>query len=151
MKVFSNIEALVACVGQEVAVSDWLTLEQADITRFADATRDWQWIHVDPARAAHTPFGGTIVHGFFTLSLLPYFLDASVKIERCGMSINYGTDKVRFTAPLPSGSRLRARLTLGAAKALEAGSYQSTSHVTFEREGGSKPVCVAEALVRLYP
>jgi acyl dehydratase len=151
VKVFSDIGALVACVGQEVAVSDWLTLEQADITRFADATRDWQWIHVDPARAAGTPFGGTIVHGFFTLSLLPYFLDTSVKIERCGMSINYGTDKVRFTAPLPSGSRLRARLTLGAAKALEASSYQITWHVAFEREGGSKPVCVAEVLVRLYP
>ncbi|MFZ8939183.1 MAG: MaoC family dehydratase [Burkholderiaceae bacterium] len=151
MKTFADLAALVACEGQEVAVSDWLTIEQADIQRFADATKDWQWIHVQPELAAQTPFGGTIAHGFFTLSLMPYFLESSIRIERCGMSINYGTERVRFPSPLPCGSRLRARFTLGSATPVGAGSYQIAWHVVFEREGGDKPVCVAQALVRLYP
>lgn len=150
MRVFDTLEALVACVGQEVAVSDWFTLTQAHIDRFADATGDHQWIHVDARRAAAGPFGRTIAHGFLTLSLVSGFSDRSLRVDDVGMAINYGLNKVRFTAPVPVDSRLRMRMTLLAATPVEGG-WQLTWNNVVEREDQDKPVCIAESLARYYP
>lgn len=141
---------LAACVGQEVAVSDWITITQQQVKLFAEATGDHQWIHVDPEKAAVGPFGGTIAHGFLTLSLLPRFFDASFEVSGSRMGVNYGLNKVRFTAPVPVGSRLRARMKLLAAEPIDNGGVQLSWEVMVEREGASKPVCVAESLVRYY-
>jgi acyl dehydratase len=151
MKTFQTLSELAACVGQEVAVSDWLTVTQAQVNLFAEATGDHQWIHVDPDKAATGPFGGPIAHGFLTLSLLPKFFETSFEIVQSRMGVNYGLNKVRFTAPVPVGSRLRARMTLLASEPIANDGLQMTWEVLVEREGGSKPVCVAESLVRRYP
>lgn len=152
MKTFHTLADLAACTGQEVAVTDWTTITQQQVNLFADATGDHQWIHVDPERAAAGPFGGPIAHGFLTLSLLPRFFESAFEITGARMGVNYGLNKVRFTAPVPVGSRLRARLTLLAADPAGAqGGMQFTWEVTVEREGAAKPVCIAESLVRCYP
>ena len=151
MKTFQTLSDLAACTGQEVAVSDWLTITQQQVNLFADATGDHQWIHVDPERAAAGPFGGTIAHGFLTLSLLPKFFESSFEIIESRMGVNYGLNKVRFMAPVPVGSRLRARMTLLSAEPIEGNGLQMAWNVTVEREGADKPVCVAESLVRRYP
>lgn len=151
MKTFQTLNDLAACVGQEVAVSDWLTITQEQIHLFAQATGDHQWIHVDEERAQAGPFGGPIAHGFLTLSLLPRFFEMAFEIAESGMGVNYGLNKVRFTSPVPVNSRLRARMTLLRAEAIEQGGLQLAWHVNVEREGSDKPVCVAEALVRRYP
>ena len=151
MKTFLTIADLAACVGQEVAVSDWTTITQQQIQLFADATHDHQWIHVDPERAAAGPFGAPIAHGFLTLSLIPSFFRSAFEVAQSRMGVNYGVNKVRFTAPVPVGSRLRARLRLLAAQPIDKAGMQMTWSVTVEREGAGKPVCVAETLVRLYP
>ena len=118
---------------------------------FADATGDHQWIHVDPEKAALGPFGAPIAHGFLTLSLLPKFFESSFEIVGSRMGVNYGLNKVRFTAPVPVGSRLRAQMLLLASEAIANDGVQMTWQVTVEREGYDKPVCVAESLVRRYP
>ena len=151
MKIFQTLSELAACVGQEVAVSDWITITQQQVNLFAEATGDQQWIHVDVEKAAAGPFGGTIAHGFLTLSLLPKFFESSFQIIESRMGVNYGLNKVRFMAPVPVGSRLRARMTLLAAEPIDQGGLQMNWQVTVEREGASKPVCVAESLVRRYP
>ena len=151
MKIFQTLSELAACVGQEVAVSDWITITQQQVNLFAEATGDQQWIHVDVEKAADGPFGGTIAHGFLTLSLLPKFFESSFQIIESRMGVNYGLNKVRFMAPVPVGSRLRARMTLLAAEPIDQGGLQMNWQVTVEREGASKPVCVAESLVRRYP
>lgn len=151
MKTFKTLADLAACVGQEVAVSDWTTIGQAQVNRFADATHDQQWIHVDPEKAAAGPFGGPIAHGFLTLSLLPYFFESSFEVTGSRMGVNYGLNKVRFTSPVPVGSRLRARMKLLGAAPVDNAGMQFTWDVTVEREGGDRPVCVAESLARLYP
>lgn len=151
MKTFQTLSDLAACTGQEVAVSDWLTITQQQVNLFADATGDHQWIHVDPERAAAGLFGGTIAHGFLTLSLLPKFFESSFEIIESRMGVNYGLNKVRFMAPVPVGSRLRARMTLLSAEPIEGNGLQMAWNVTVEREGADKPVCVAESLVRRYP
>ena len=151
MKTFQTLSDLAACTGQEVAVSDWLTITQQQVNLFADATGDHQWIHVDPERAAAGLFGGTIAHGFLTLSLLPKFFESSFEIIESRMGVNYGLNKVRFMAPVPVGSRLRARMTLLSAEPIEGNGLQMAWEVTVEREGAAKPVCVAESLVRRYP
>jgi acyl dehydratase len=151
MKTFQNIDELIACVGQTVAVSEWISITQQKIDLFAEATGDHQWIHVDPEKAAAGPFGTTIAHGFFTLSLLPKFFDSSFEILGSRMGVNYGLNKVRFTAPVPVDSRLRGHLKLLAAEAIDNAGVQMTWEVTVEREGQLKPVCVAESLVRRYP
>lgn len=151
MRRFDSLDALAACVGQDVAVSDWVEVGQAQVDAFAEATGDRQWIHVDPVRAAQGPFGGPIAHGFLTLSLLPVFFDSALALPTQGMGVNYGLNRVRFTAPVPVGSRVRAHLHLLAAEALAPAGWQFTWSVQVEREGQSKPVCVAEALVRRYP
>lgn len=151
MKIFETLADLAACTGQEVAVSDWITITQQQVNLFAEATGDHQWIHVDPEKAAAGPFGGPIAHGFLTLSLLPRFFESSFEITGSRMGVNYGLNKVRFTAPVPVGSRLRARMKLLAAEAIDSAGMQMTWEVTVEREGSPKPVCVAESLVRRYP
>ena len=151
MKTFQTLADLAACVGQVVAVSDWTTITQQQVNMFADATGDHQWIHVDPEKAAAGPFGGPIAHGFLTLSLLPKFFESSFEIVGSRMGVNYGLNKVRFMAPVPVGSRLRASMKLLASEPIDGNGVQMTWEVTVEREGSGKPVCVAESLVRRYP
>jgi acyl dehydratase len=151
MRVFETLQDLAACVGQEVAVSDWIAVTQEQVNQFAEATGDPQWIHVDVERAKNGPFGGTIAHGFLTLSMLPKFFESSFEIRQTRMGINYGLNRVRFTSVVPVGSRLRARMTLKAAEWIEQGGLQMTWSVSVEREGHDKPVCVAESLSRRYP
>lgn len=151
MRTFENLAALAACVGQDVATSEWITVTQEQVNLFADATGDHQWIHVDPQKAAAGPFGTTIAHGFLTLSLLPRFFESSFDISGSRLGVNYGLNKVRFTAPVPVGSRLRAHMHLLAAEPVDGNGVQLTWRVTVEREGEAKPVCVAESLVRRYP
>ena len=151
MRVFETLQDLAACVGQEVAVSDWIAVTQEQVNQFAEATGDPQWIHVDVERAKNGPFGGTIAHGFLPLSMLPKFFESSFEIRQTRMGINYGLNRVRFTSVVPVGSRLRARMTLKAAEWIEQGGLQMTWSVTVEREGHDKPVCGAESLSRRYP
>ena len=150
MKTFAKLADLVACQGQDVATSDWVQMTQERVGRFADATSDHQWIHVDPDRARSGPFGTTIAHGFLTLSLIPHFLETALRVEGLRMVVNYGLNKVRFTAPVPVGSRIRAHLHLMAVQTLEPEGLQLSWRITMELEGASKPACVAEALVRYY-
>ncbi|MEV4948474.1 MaoC family dehydratase [Streptomyces sp. NPDC053755] len=148
-RIFTSAEELRAAVGEQLGHSEWLEIEQKRIDLFADATGDHQWIHVDPERAAAGPFGTTIAHGYLTLSLLPALVPQIMRVEGMKMGINYGTEKVRFPAPVPVGSRLRAGAVL--TKVEEAGGgVQVTATVTIEREGGDKPVCVAESVSRYY-
>lgn len=142
---------LPALVGTEVAVSGWFEVGQERINRFAEATEDRQWIHVDPERCAReSPFGTPVAHGFLTLSLLPAMLEDAIAIAGMRMGLNYGLNRVRFPAPLPAGSRVRGRWLLAGCEAIEGG-VQLTWNVAIEPEGeGAKPVCVAEFLVRAY-
>ena len=151
MKTFETLADMAACVGQEVAVSDWVTITQEQVNLFAQATGDQQWIHVDVERAKQGSFGAPIAHGFLTLSLLPVFFESSMDVTQSRMGVNYGLNKVRFTAPVPVGSRLRARMTLLASEPIDNDGVQMTWSVRVEREGVDKPVCVAESLVRRYP
>lgn len=150
MKTFHSYSEVSACVGQEVAVTDWITITQEQVNLFAQATGDHQWIHVDPERARAGPFGAPIAHGFLTLSLIPRFFELAIHIEGARMGVNYGLNRVRFTSPVPVGSRVRARMTLQATEALQPDGMQMTWLVTVEREGGDKPACVAESLSRSY-
>lgn len=150
MKTFHTYAELRACAGQEVDITDWLAIAQEQVNLFADATGDHQWIHTDPVKAAQGPFGKPIAHGFLSLSLLPLFFSQSVRIEGSTMDVNYGLNKVRFPAPVPVGSRVRARVAIQAVEAVGADCVQITWLVTVEREGGDKPVCVAESLSRSY-
>jgi acyl dehydratase len=149
-KTFETLAEVAAHVGQDVAVSDWLTISQDQINQFADATLDHQWIHIDPERAQSGPFGTPIAHGFLTLSLLPVMFASAFEIKQTRMGINYGLNKVRFTAPVPVGSRLRGHMHLLACEPIEPQGLQMTWRVTVECEGVDKPVCVAESLVRHY-
>jgi len=154
MREFNSIEELQPLVGQEVAVSDWITIDQERIDRFADATSDHQWIHVDPERAKTGPFGTTVAHGFLTLSLLPCLTHQAIALNNTKLAINYGLDRVRFPAPVPVGSRLRGRFKLQKIEILKPlrgmPGAQLVWEVTIEREGSSKPVCVAESVSRRY-
>jgi acyl dehydratase len=151
MRTIPSLADMPALVGHEVAVSDWITITQEQVNLFADATGDHQWIHVDVEKAKAGPFGAPIAHGFLTLSLLPRFFESALAIGGTRMGVNYGLNKVRFTSPVPVGSRLRARMTLLACEAIEQGGLQMTWKVSVEREGADKPVCVAESLARRYP
>ncbi|HMQ70920.1 MAG TPA: MaoC family dehydratase [Rubrivivax sp.] len=149
MRRFARLAELQPLVGQEIGVSDWIGIDQARIDRFADATGDHQWIHVDPARAAAGPFGATIAHGFLTLSLLPAMGMAAFAIDGLRMSVNYGLDRVRFPAPVRAGSRLRGRFVLRGYQPIEGGA-QLVVECTMEIEGGAKPACVALAVSRRF-
>ncbi len=145
----SNIEELKAAVGTHLGHSDWWEITQDRVNRFADATDDHQFIHVDPQAAAQTPFGGTIAHGYLTLSLAVALAGQIVTVEGVRMAVNYGTNKVRFPAPVPVGSKLRAGAVLESVEDVTCG-VQVVYTLTFEVEGGSKPVCVAETVSRYY-
>jgi len=149
MRSFDHITDLQTLVGETVGVSDWITVTQERIQLFADATGDHQWIHLDTERAAKGPFGTTIAHGFLTLSLLPEMGASAFQVMDTRMGVNYGLGKVRFPAPVPSGSRLRGHFKLTKYEPLEGGA-QITCEVTMEREGSDKPVCVAESIARRY-
>jgi acyl dehydratase len=151
MRTFETLSDLAAIVGQEVGVSDWITITQEQVNLFAQATGDHQWIHVDVARATAGPFGAPIAHGFLTLSLLPKFFESTFAITQTGMGVNYGLNKVRFTSPVPVGSRLRSRMTLLKIEPIDNHGMQMTWNVAVEREGTAKPVCIAESISRRYP
>ena len=150
-RIIAGIEELRTLVGQEVGVSDLFEVTQTHIDKFADATEDHQWIHVNPERArTESPFGATIAHGFLTLSLLPHLAAQAVKVQGdFKMGINYGLNRLRFVSPVPAGSRIRARFTLQGVEDVPGG-FQITWSVLVETEGGSKPSLVAEWLVRYY-
>jgi acyl dehydratase len=137
-------------VGRTFGPTDWLTVDQQRIDLFAEATGDDQWIHVDPARAAAGPFGGTIAHGYLSLALVNYFLPRLVRAEGLRHGLNYGCDRVRFPATLRSGTRVRGHAEIIAAEEQPDGAVQVKIRVTLEAEGGGKPVCVADTLSRLY-
>ena len=137
-------------VGQEVGVSPWVEITQERIDTFARATEDFQWIHVDPKRAKDSPFGGTIAHGFLTLSMLPKLTESTFEFSDRRMGVNYGLNKVRFTSPVPAGAKIRGRFTLAKYEKIEGNGVQTTWNAVIEREGGDKPVCVAETISRHY-
>jgi acyl dehydratase len=149
MLTITGIDELKAKIGEELGVSDWHEVTQEEIDAFADATGDHQWIHVDPERAAQTPFGGTIAHGLLTLSLGPRFTYQAYSLEGFAFGLNYGYDRVRFPAPLPVDSKVRMRAVLTSVDEVPGGIQMKVTQ-TFEIEGGEKPVCVAAQLVRLY-
>lgn len=150
MREIATLDDMKALLGQEVAVSDWMDITQERVNQFADATNDHQWIHVDVERAKReSPFGGPIAHGFLTIALVPAMLESALRMVDMKMGVNYGLNKVRLPAPVPVGSRLRARMTIQAIQDIEGGA-QVEWGVVIEREGGSKPVCVAEFLMRRY-
>ncbi|MFE5027286.1 MaoC family dehydratase [Streptomyces sp. NPDC056656] len=148
-RVFATVDELRAAVGEQLGYSDWAEIEQKRIDQFADATGDHQWIHVDPERAKDGPFGTTIAHGYLTLSLLPLFGPQLIQVDGMKMGVNYGTNKVRFPAPVPVGSRLRATAKITGVDDVPGGVQVSVAF-TVEREGGDKPVCVAESVSRYY-
>jgi acyl dehydratase len=149
MRTFETIAEMAQLVGQEIGLSEWITVTQERIQLFADATNDHQWIHVDVERAKAGPFGTTIAHGFLTLSLLPEMAASAFGVREARMGVNYGLNKVRFPAPVPSGSRIRGRFKLLAYEPLDGGA-QMTIQVTMEREGSDKPVCIAESIGRRF-
>jgi acyl dehydratase len=149
MRTITGLDELKRAEGEDLGTSDWHEVTQEAIDAFADVTGDHQWIHVDVERAKETPFGGTIAHGYYTLSLLPMFNEQIFGLEGFAFALNYGLNKVRFPAPLPVGSRVRMHARLAALEDVPGG-VQMTVAATFEREGGDKPVCVAETLARVY-
>lgn len=148
--VFRSPEEAVAAVGSSLGASDWLTIDQARIDKFAEATGDFQWIHVDPEKARDGPFGKTVAHGYLTFSLINMFLPELFRAEGMKMGINYGTDRLRFPAPVPVGSRVRATGELVKVEPLPDNAVQTTVRVTIEVEGSPKPGCVADILGRYY-
>jgi acyl dehydratase len=149
MVTITGIGELRERIGDELAVSEWHEVTQEAIDAFAEVTGDHQWIHVDPERARETPFGGTIAHGYYTLSLAPMFSYAMLDLQGFAFGVNYGLNRVRFPAPMPVGDRVRMRMKLAEVEEV-AGGAQITMQLTFEREGGEKPVCIAESLSRVY-
>lgn len=150
MRVFANVEAVKNAVGEALGSSDWITIDQTMIDRFAEATGDFQWIHVDRALAAASPFGTTIAHGFLTLSLLAGLSQQVYRVDNLAARLNYGCNKVRFTTPVPSGKRVRAHFKAQAAEDAPQG-MRLTSLATVELEGAAKPACVAELVSLLIP
>jgi acyl dehydratase len=149
VRVFNGADELKAAVGEQLGASDWVTVDQKQIDTFAEATGDHQWIHVDVEEAKSGPFGGTIAHGYLTLSLLPVFSAQVYKVENVKMGINYGLNKVRFTSPVPVNSRLRGSFELLEVTEVQGG-VQVINKVTVEIEGSERPACVAEWVTRAY-
>jgi acyl dehydratase len=149
MRTITGLAELRAAEGEVLGTSGWREITQDAVDAFADVTGDHQWIHVDPERAKQTPFGGTIAHGYFTLALAPALTNEVMELRGFAFAVNYGLNRVRFPAPMPVGGRVRAQVTL---KQLEEvpGGAQMTLEIAFEREGGDRPVCVAESLARVY-
>jgi acyl dehydratase len=149
MRVFTGADELRAAAGEQLGVSGWMTIELQRVNAFADATEDHQWIHIDPQRAAAGPFGTTIAHGFLTLSLLPHLIDQTYRVEGTTMVINYGLNKVRFPAPVPVGSSVRAEVALAEATEVSGG-LQLVVRATLQIDGNAKPGCVADWVTRVY-
>ena len=149
MTTITGLDQLMGSEGKDLGTSSWHEVTQKDIDTFAEVTGDHQWIHVDPERAKETPFGGTIAHGYYTLSLAPRFSYEIFELEGFAFGLNYGLNKVRFPAALPVGSRVRMRAKVAGVEEIQGGA-QFTLELTFEHEGGDKPVCVAESLARVY-
>ena len=149
MRTFTDIDQLAAAVGEPLGTSDWFEVTQERVDQFADATDDHQWIHVDRERAAQGPFGGTIAHGYMTVSLIPALSQSIFSVETDGPRLNYGLNKVRFPNPVPVGSRVRAHATLAELADVPAGK-QLVVRYTIEIEGQDKPACVAETVVLLF-
>ena len=149
MRTITGLDELRQAEGEALGTSDWHDVSQADIDAFADVTGDHQWIHVDPERAKDTPFGGTIAHGYYTLSLAPRFSYDMFTFDGFAFGVNYGLNRVRFPAPMPVGGKVRMRAKLASVEEIPGGA-QITTELTFEHEGGDKPVCVAESLARVY-
>jgi acyl dehydratase len=147
MKVFADIDEFAAAEGTDLGATDWMTVDQERINRFADATDDHQWIHVDPEKAAAGPFGAPIAHGLLTLSILPVLVHQLYEVEGVKMAVNYGFDKVRFPSPVPVNSRVRATAVVGPVSKVPGG-VQGRVDVTIEVEGSAKPACVAQSIVR---
>ena len=148
--VFDSVAAVQAAVGRELGPTGWMTVEQSRIDRFADATDDHQWIHVDAHRAAQGPFGACVAHGYLTLALANKFLPELVSYAKLRMGVNYGCDKVRFPAPVKVGARIRGRGAVVAAEPVKDGGVQVTLRVTVEIEGSERPGCVVDTISRLY-
>jgi acyl dehydratase len=149
MLTLTGLEEVKEYVGKELGVSDWHLVSQEQIDEFARVTGDDQWIHVDVERAKDSPFGGTIAHGYYTLSLAPRFSYDMFSFQGFAFGVNYGLNRVRFPAPMPVGGKVRMRAKLASVQEITGGA-QITTELTFEREGGEKPVCVAESLARVY-
>jgi len=145
-----RLRELESKIGEEVGISPWVEISQERIDLFAKATEDFQWIHVDPARARGSPFGGTIAHGYLTLSMLPKLTESTFEFSDRKMGVNYGLNRVRFTSPVPAGAKIRGRFVLAKFEKVEGNGVQTTWNVTIEREGGDKPVCVAESISRHF-
>ena len=150
-RIFESPADLQKAVGEHLGYSDWLEITQERVDKFADATGDHQWIHVDPERAMQGPFGGCIAHGYLTQSLVSYFLPQIVAVHGTSMGVNYGSDRLRFPAPVPVGSRIRAGAELVKTEDTKDGAVQATMRVTVEIEGGGKPACVIDTISRFYP
>ncbi|HSK22967.1 MAG TPA: MaoC family dehydratase [Egicoccus sp.] len=149
MTVVEGIDGLRGLVGSQVGSTDWMEVTQEQVNRFADATGDHQWIHVDAERAAGSPFGGTIAHGFLTLALIPVVLTSVLDVRGFAMGVNYGLDKVRFPAPVPVGAKLRGSVAVDEVSEV-AGGVQTAYTITFEIDGAAKPACVARFLERRF-
>ncbi|MGK5675668.1 MaoC family dehydratase [Micromonospora sp. URMC 106] len=149
MRIFASLDELTAAVGETLGPGDWQRIDQSRVDLFADATDDHQWIHLDPERAAAGPYGGTIAHGFLTLSLLPALVGRLYRVRGVRMGVNYGLNRVRFPAPVPVGSAVRATATIAGVSPVDGG-VQLVTGVTVECDAGAKPVCVAETVSRLY-
>lgn len=150
MRVFTTLEEVSSAAGEELGTSDWITIEQDRVNQFADATGDHQWIHVDTEKAAKGPFGGTVAHGYLTLSLIPYLGAQVFGLETPGAKLNYGVNKVRFPNPVLVGSRIRAHVSVGEVTDLPKGKQMTLKH-TVEIEGQEKPACIAESVILLLP
>lgn len=148
MRVFNSLDEVAAASGEELGTSDWLTIDQDRVNQFADATGDHQWIHVDVDRAKDGPFGGTIAHGYLTLSLVPYLGSQVFTFDTPGAKLNYGANKVRFPNPVKVGQRIRSTVTVGEVTDLPSGKQVTLRH-TIEIDGEAKPACVAETVVLL--
>lgn len=149
--IFSSPHELEGAVGQHLGYSDWLVIDQDRIDKFAEATGDHQWIHVDPERAREGPFGACIAHGYLTQSLVNFFLPQIVEVQRISMGVNYGADKLRFPSPVVVGSRIRGAGELISLETTRDGGFQATIRVTVEIEGESRPGCVIDTISRYYP
>ncbi len=149
--IFATPRELLGAVGKKLGASEWLTIDQARVNQFADATGDHQWIHVDPERAKRGPFGATIAHGYLTLSLVNLFLPQLLEVRGTAMGVNYGCDKVRFPAPVRVGSRVRGVGEVVAAEEVKDGAVQVTVRLSVEVEGGDRPACVVDTISRFVP
>jgi acyl dehydratase len=150
MRTFNGPDELRQAAGEHIGYSDWLVVEQDRVNQFADATGDHQWIHIDEERAKAGPFKTTIAHGYLTVSLLPMLVSQVYRVQGARMGVNYGLDKLRFPAPVPVGSKIRAGVEMLSVDDVSGGALQVKNRVTIEREGGDKPCAVAETLSRVY-